>query len=111
MNRQKSKPLTRLPEILRPLFWDYPFGRLRWETDAALVTDRVLARGHYDAIRWLRSKLGDNGLREWIIDRRGRGLSPRDLSFWQLVLRLPKRSVMEWLRDPGRQSWDNRRRA
>ena len=100
---------TKLPEHLRPLFWDYPFGRLRWETDAPFVINRILARGSFGSLKWLRRKIGDEGLRQWITQHRGRGLGPDDLAFWQVVLELPKKSVKDWLQDPGRKVWDERR--
>ena len=39
--RGRSRPL---PKLLRPLFWDYRFDELNWETDRDLIVGRVLAR-------------------------------------------------------------------
>jgi uncharacterized protein DUF6922 len=61
----------KLPERLRPLFWDYRFGILRWETDREIVISRVLAHGDWDAIRWLRRRAGETALKEWLVRRRG----------------------------------------
>lgn len=104
----RNSKRTKLPEQLRPLFWDYPFGRLRWECDAELATDRVLAYGGFREWQWLRRWLGDEELADWICARRGRGLSPRQLRYWELVLGISRKDVSEWLRDPGRQVWDRR---
>jgi hypothetical protein len=73
---------TRLPGRLRPLFWDYPFGELRWTKDRDLITARVLAVGDWDAVQWLRRRLGDDGLCQWLERRRGAGLSGAHLRFW-----------------------------
>jgi hypothetical protein len=72
---------TRLPEHLRRLFWDYRFGSLSWDRDRDLVTQRLLAYGDLKVIRWLRQKLGDELLAEWLTQRRGAGLSPQQLHF------------------------------
>jgi hypothetical protein len=100
---------SRLPQRLRPLFWDHRFARLTWEADADLITSRILAVGDWTAVRWLRRSLGDDGLRTWLERRRGAGLSSRQLRFWELVLGLSHAQVNDWLADPGRQVWEGRR--
>jgi|SRR5262245_16763904 len=102
---------SRLPPFLRPFFWDYAFAQLSWPADRELVTARILAEGSWEAVRWLRRQLGVDGLRSWICSRRGAGLSPKQLRFWEIVLDLPKREVDSWLAAPGRRVWDRRRRA
>lgn len=99
-----------LPPGLRPLFWDCDFDRLTWDWDRDLIVGRVLAAGGWDAVTWLRSRVGDDGLREWMERRRGAGLSPQQLRFWELILALPHARVSAWLQAEGRQVWDQRRR-
>ncbi|MGH2351197.1 MAG: DUF6922 domain-containing protein [Chloroflexota bacterium] len=98
----------RLPDRLRSLFWDYDFRTLAWERDRDLVIGRVLTAGDWEALRWLRAEVGDQALREWILRRRGRGLSPKQLRFWELILELPHQEVNAWLTQDGRQVWDRR---
>lgn len=86
-----------LPEDLRIIFWDYRLDDLSWEADRELVIRRVLTGGSWDAIAWLRRKLGDADLRKWLIDHRGRGLSPRQLRFWSLILGLPRQIADAWV--------------
>jgi hypothetical protein len=81
---------------------------LTWEDDRDLIIARVLASGTWEAITWLRACLGEQGLREWIERRRGRGLSPRQLRFWEVMLDLPHGQVNAWLRAEGRKIWDQR---
>lgn len=88
-----------LPVLLRPLFWDYPFEQLTWESDRELVIRRILSQGSWSAIEWLRKQLGDVELRRWLIDHRGRGLSPRQLRFWSLLLGVPRQQTNAWMRD------------
>jgi len=97
-----------LPTLLRPFFWDHDFKALTWEDDRDLIIARVLASGTWEAITWLRTRLGDQTLREWIERRHGGGLSPRQLRFWELMLNLPHRQVNAWLRAEGRKIWDQR---
>ncbi|MGH9846863.1 MAG: DUF6922 domain-containing protein [Blastocatellia bacterium] len=98
---------TKLPRQLKPLFWEYNFGRLRWPDDQALVVSRILSAGTLDDLRWLMRQMDKQKLADWIRQRRGRGLSPQQLRFWQLVLLLPAHEVDEWLASPER-TWDKR---
>jgi hypothetical protein len=99
-----------LSGFLKPLFWDYTFRTLTWEADRDLIITRVLASGSWDAVKWLRSQVSDAELRQWIVARRGRGLSPRQLRFWELILGLPRRQMNAWLAEEGRQIWHERTR-
>ena len=101
-------PTSDLPETLRKLFWDYDFDRLSWELDRELITSRVLISGPWQTIRWLRTRLGDEGIARWIVDRQGRGLSPQQLRFWELILGLPSCQVDAWLAERASDPWWNR---
>ena len=98
----------RLPQRLRPLFWDYEFRRLNWKSDSDLIIGRVLAAGDWDAVRWLLRVVPRLELRDWLEQRRGAGLSSRQLRFWELILELPHNEVKAWLADSGRQVWEGR---
>lgn len=108
---RKTANTIRLPRQLRAFFWDYDFACLTWAEDRELIIARLLAVGNWQAIQWLRGRLGDPALREWLERRQGAGLSPRQLRFWELVLGLPHRQVSTWLAAPGRQVWDRRRHS
>ena len=106
VNLQTSVPA--LPEELRKLFWDHDFDRLNWDSDHDLITHRILASGPWEAVRWLRRELGDARLRSWILNRQGRGLSPQQLRFWQLILGLPAAQVDGWLAAAATDPWHRR---
>ena len=93
----KTKPGNPLPKHLKRYFPGYEFGRLRWPKDQHLVIAEVLAKGDWHAITWLRQQIGPDGLRTWIQQREGRGLSVRQLRYWELVLDLPHRDVNRWI--------------
>ncbi len=97
-----------LPGDLRPLFWDYDFQDLCWDDDRALIIRRVLTSGPWDSVQWLRSRVNDDTLGRWIIDHQGRGLSPQQLRFWQLILDLPTEQVDGWLADRQTDPWHHR---
>ena len=105
---EHSKAKTALPERLRELFWEYPFDELTWEEDRDLVIGRVLSRGPWETVEWLRREVGDEAVRGWIERARGRGLSRRQLRFWQLVLELPPEEVDAWLEEPEPDLWEHR---
>lgn len=98
----------RLPSFLKSYFWEYDFQVLSWAKDRHLVTCRILEEGGWRATRWLRRRVDDEGLRQFLYQRQGRGLSRRQLRYWPLILDLPKRDVDVWLNRPERQIWDNR---
>lgn len=107
--RATARP-RRLPKRLKRFFWDYDFGRMSWKTDRDLVIARILAVGDWDSLKWLRRRVSDDELREWLRHRRGAGLSNRHLRYWELMLDLPRREVNGWLADPARQAWEGRNR-
>ncbi|MDH4268245.1 MAG: hypothetical protein OEW45_21680 [Deltaproteobacteria bacterium] len=106
--RKVLKQLRHLPGELKPVFWDYDFSRLRWEKDQDLIISRVLSYGDWDALKWLRSWANNKNLQEWLLAKRGAGLSSRQLRFWELILELPPREVNKWLKDKGRMVWERR---
>ena len=108
---QQTTDPSKLPGMLRMFFWDYAFETLTWEHDRDLISARVLAYGSWDAVTWLRSRLGDAPLREWIECRQGRGLSPQQLRFWELILELSHEQVNAWLQSEARKVWDERVRT
>jgi hypothetical protein len=102
-NRKES-----LPARLKPFFWDVPFRSLTFDRDRDLIIRRLLDQGDWEAVKWLRARLSDRDLRNWLMSCNGAGLSPRRLRFWQLVLDLPERDVGDWLRSKTRRVWDQR---
>ncbi len=105
---RKNKKLGNLPAGLKPFFWDYEFHRLSWDEDREVVVARLLSHGDWKALRWLHAHMKNEGLREWILTRRGAGLSARQLRFWELILELPHQEVNKWLENKRRMTWERR---
>lgn len=98
----RSRPTAaNLPVGFRRFFWDHDFDALDWTKNRDLIVARLLAEGDWSAICWLRNSLSDEGLREWLIQHHGGGLSVRQLRFWQLFLSLPAEEVEVWINGPA----------
>ncbi len=103
-----STDFNALPDRVRSLFWDYDAETLNGEIDRDFIIRRVLTLGDWEAVCWLRARLGDAALRTWIMHQRGAGLSPRQLRFWELILDLPPDEVTAWIDAAHHSVWERR---
>lgn len=92
------------------LFWDYPARSIRTDVDRDLVVRRVAAEGGWREMSLLRSRVGDQAIRDVIERTEARGLSPQRIRFWQLVLGLPARRADAWVRRAQESTWARRAR-
>lgn len=97
-----------LPETLHHLFWDYDPERLSWEQSRHTIVLRLLQSGGMRAVRWLRERMTDDEIREFLTRRRGRGIDPRRLRFWSLVVGIPRDEVDAWVEAARQNPWYNR---
>ncbi len=97
-----------LPLAIKSLFWDINFESLSWENHHNFIIGRLLQSGDWDSLLWLRSQVGDNEVKRWIVNHKGRGLSPRQLRFWELVLGLDPPMINEWIRAIQKSPWEKR---
>lgn len=97
-----------LPDDLRTFFWDYDPEQLSGELSRHTIVLRLLEKGGMQAVRWLRQHLTDEEIREFIVRRRGRGISPRRLRFWGLLLDIPRPDVDEWIESARQNPWQTR---
>ena len=97
-----------LPKNLKPYFWDYSFSKLSLNKDRDLIIRRVLSNGSWETVLWLRKKIGDENLKKWLLAHQGRGLSPRQLRYWELILDLPDRQVNNWVNFANQHPWGRR---
>lgn len=100
--------MTALPKHLKDVFWDYDFNTLSWDSCQNLVIRRILVYGDWTSILWLRKQLNDDNLRSWIFNHKGRGLSPKQLRFWEFILDLPHEDVNHWIESMRKIPWENR---
>jgi hypothetical protein len=72
----------KLPELLRSLFWQNSLEDINFSEHLDHVMLHVLAYGNAPQINWLRRRLGDEGIRRWIVARKGRGLTRNQMARW-----------------------------
>ena len=99
---------SRLPDEVLAYFWDYPSTRLSLAKDQFLIIRRILTDDSLEVILWLSGQVGDETIRKWPLDHRGRGLSPRQLRSWELILNLPAEEVDGWVRTASQSPWGRR---
>ena len=99
---------SELPKDVTQLFWNQNPRDVSWDLHRDWVIGRVLSAGPWSAIVWLRRQLGDRALCEWIVHHEGRGLSARQIRFWQVVLEIPEEIVDEWLKSDSHRIWNQR---
>lgn len=89
-----------LPARLRQFFWDVDFDQLTWRNHPEFITSRLLVAGDLWATRWLRSRLGDVALAEFIVATKARGLRPEQITFWSALFKLSKKTEKTLLNQP-----------
>jgi len=94
--------------LLQPAFWDVSFETLSWDEHRDFIIRRILQVGNFQMIQWLSSHLDDADLREWLIQNRGAGLSPRQLSYWETILDIPEPFVNQWISAAASNPWRQR---
>jgi hypothetical protein len=76
---------AQVPEDVVRLLWDVDVARFDLERDRALVIERVMGRGTWEAMKWLRRSYPNAVLAEFVRSRGPRVLAPRDLAYWALM--------------------------
>jgi hypothetical protein len=97
-----------LPPRVADLLWEYEADVVDPERNRELLFARILSRGDWRSITWLRESYGDAAVREWLIRTRGRHLDRRAVRLWQAIWGLSGEEVDAWLAAPHRRIWDER---
>jgi hypothetical protein len=74
-----------VPESVSRLFWDVDPASLDLDRDRAFVFERIMSRGTWDAMTWLRDRYDLEAIRAFVREHGARKLAPRDLAYWALV--------------------------
>jgi hypothetical protein len=74
-----------LPPSVARLLWDVDTSAIDARRDAALIIERVMSRGSWDAMKWLRSTYAISELAAFVRTHGARRLSPRDRAYWALI--------------------------
>ncbi len=77
--------MSSLPADVARLLWDVDPAGIDPARDAPLIFERVMSRGSWEAMKWLRATYSKALLAEFVKTQGARRLSPRDLAYWALV--------------------------
>jgi hypothetical protein len=74
-----------LPPFVARLLWDVDPSALDLGRDTSLLFERVMSRGSWEAMQWLRATYPQSALADYVRREGARRLSPRDRAYWALV--------------------------
>jgi hypothetical protein len=81
MSSSSSEPFP--PEVAR-LFWDTDPAQVNLRRHHDYVMERVMARGGWTAMCWLRQAYSREELADFL-SRKGARLPPRELAYWAVI--------------------------
>ena len=96
-------------EPVAKYFWDCDFAALTWQQHQDFIIRRILQHGDINALRWLRAQVSDEALKAWIIAHHARGLSPRHIRYWALMLDIDSALADQWVEASRNSLWEKRR--
>lgn len=76
--------MSQLPYDVTMLFWEVDPGAVDLERHRDYVLERVMSRGGWEAMRWLRGAYPVDQLREFLVSH-GARLCGRDFAYWALI--------------------------
>ena len=76
---------SELPQAVARLLWDVDVRNIDLELHRSLVLERVMTRGTWEAMQWLRRRYSAEVIADFVRTRGRRLLAPRDLAYWSLV--------------------------
>lgn len=81
----------KLPESIKPYFWDVEFKKLDSRRDVHLIVKRVLDRGNFRDIRWLLRTYGKDAICDTLCATRD--LARPTANFWADILDIDKKDL------------------
>jgi hypothetical protein len=96
-SRRKSRGNSELPEFVVSLFQEYKPGSLDIDAHADLIVERIMERGSFASMGWLKKTYPRQQLVSFL-ERRGKRVLPaRELNYWALVCGVPAAERREWV--------------
>lgn len=84
--------MTKVPQDLKPLFWDIDFNKLDASKSPHFIIKRVLDRGNTNSVKWLLSKFKKDDIIKTITV--SRDLTPKTANFWADIYNLNKSDIL-----------------
>ena len=89
---------SQLPSYLQRYFWEYDPQALDIHKHANVIMARVMERGTWQAMLWLREKYSVEEICSFLYSKGWKVLPPRELNYWALVGRIPEQERKELLK-------------
>ncbi len=83
--------MERLPEFLKPYFWDVDFSVLNTESHQNFILKRVIDRGNTPALRWTLARFPLEAIKEIVFQ--SRDISRKTANFWAKIFSLDPKAV------------------
>ena len=91
--------MMEFPHNVLELMWEYDQNALACSPELPdAVIERVMARGSWDAMRWLLEAVGRDRLGAFLERRGARVLPPRELRFWCWATGVGEPRATDWVR-------------
>jgi hypothetical protein len=74
-----------VPDAVRRLLWDVELAAIDVQRDRDFIAERVMARGGWEAMQWLRRTYPTTFLASVVSGPAGKRLPPRERAYWALV--------------------------
>ena len=74
-----------IPEFLKSFFWEYGDAGIDVDRNAHLVMERIMTRGPWKAMHWLRDTYSTQQIKAFLINKGVNVLPPRELNYWLLL--------------------------
>lgn len=77
-------PKEVVPDCVSRLFWEVAPSEVDLERHRDYVLERVMSRGGWEAMRWLRATYSRDTIADFL-SRKGGRLTARDRAYWSLI--------------------------
>lgn len=83
--------MSKLPEFLKPYFWDVTFAELDSQKNEDFIVHRLLDKGNLQATKWVTKNYPPDSIRTVL--KTWRDFSLKNASFWSLLYQVPLSEV------------------
>lgn len=80
-----SARAEQIPDAVARLLWDLDVATVDPDLHRAVIFERVMSRGTWEAMCWLRGRYTREQIGAYVLGEGARRVPPRDLAYWALV--------------------------
>jgi len=99
MSKSTVNTNASISPFLSTLFWEYDPGVIDVKRHADLIIGRVMERGSWASMLWLRKTYSEEKLISFLAKRGRRVLPPRELNYWAFMSGVSPDERKIWVRD------------